>query len=69
MVVLVHRLGEDFFEITLDILPIKDLYIHEEIVPILAERLIENIKKSQFQIDPIIVDEKTGVILDGMHRY
>ena len=69
LVVLVHRLGEDFFEITLDILPIKDLYIHEEIVPILAERLIENIKKSQFQIDPIIVDEKTGVILDGMHRY
>ncbi len=47
---------------------VKKLHIHEEIIPEILDWLVEKIKKDKFFKDPIIVDEKTLVVLDGMHR-
>ncbi|MEM0000333.1 MAG: ParB N-terminal domain-containing protein [Desulfurococcaceae archaeon] len=44
------------------------LHIHEEIIPGILYWLVEKIKQDNAFKDPIIVDEKTLVVLDGMHR-
>jgi ParB-like chromosome segregation protein Spo0J len=44
------------------------LYIHEEIIPDILSKLVEKIKSDGVWTDPIIVDAKTMVVLDGMHR-
>lgn len=47
---------------------IEKLHIHEEIIPSILKWLVEKIKNDGVFKDPIIVDEKTLVVLDGMHR-
>lgn len=47
---------------------VKNLHIHEEIIPEILDWLVNKIKKDGFFKDPVIVDEKTLVVLDGMHR-
>jgi len=47
---------------------VDKLYIHEEIIPRILSWLAEKIVKDGVFKDPIIVDEKTLVVLDGMHR-
>lgn len=47
---------------------VKNLRIHEEIIPEILSWLVNKIKKDGFFKDPVIVDEKTLVVLDGMHR-
>ncbi|MEM2009586.1 MAG: ParB N-terminal domain-containing protein [Thermosphaera sp.] len=47
---------------------VSKLHIHEEIIPEMYEKLVEKIKQDGFFKDPVIVDEKTLVVLDGMHR-
>ncbi len=58
-----------YFTIKIDIARINDLYIHEEIVPKILSRVKNSMRTFGYQNDPIMIDEKTGVILDGMHRY
>lgn len=47
---------------------VNKLYIHEEIIPSILYWLVEKIKRDNAFKDPVIVDEKTLVVLDGMHR-
>lgn len=47
---------------------IHDVFIHEEIIPELLGKLIRNIESVGYLKHPIILDEKTHVVLDGMHR-
>lgn len=47
---------------------VNKLYIHEEIIPSILYWLVEKIKRDNVFKDPVIVDEKTMVVLDGMHR-
>jgi len=68
-VLLQYHIGQRVFLVEIDIAPISELYIHEEIVESSLKALMFSLKKSGFQRDPIIVDEESGVILDGMHRY
>ncbi|MGC9181297.1 ParB N-terminal domain-containing protein [Thermogladius sp.] len=44
------------------------LHIHEEIIPSMLRWLVEKIRSDKVFKDPILVDEKTLVVLDGMHR-
>ncbi|MGC9011763.1 ParB N-terminal domain-containing protein [Thermogladius sp.] len=44
------------------------LHIHEEIIPSILKWLVEKIRSDKVFKDPILVDEKTLVVLDGMHR-
>jgi hypothetical protein len=48
---------------------IDTLKPHEEVVESLVESLADAIKSQSIVRDPLIVDEKQHVILDGMHRY
>jgi len=59
-----HRL------VTLQIMleEVDKLHIHEETIPDVLSRLTEKIKADGYFIHPIIVDEKSLVVLDGMHR-
>ena len=51
------------------LLPIDELKPHEQGSPIYLELLKQEILKDQMLKYPIIADEKTHVILDGMHRW
>lgn len=51
------------------LLPIDELKPHEEGSPIYLELLKQEILKDGVLKYPIIADEKTHVILDGMHRW
>lgn len=60
---------ETGLEITIDILPIEILKPHEETIEEATRKLVNDIKTEGVVRNPIIVDKKTYVILDGMHRY
>jgi|GEM_PF-468886 len=48
---------------------IRGLKAHEEIKLPKADRLRSFMKRHQILPKPILIDERTGVILDGHHRY
>ncbi len=52
----------------LDILAVKDLLPHEQTVPPNVKRLKEAMLNIGQLVDPIIVDKKHKVVLDGNHR-
>ncbi len=65
----IHFFGEEEpFVIELDIASVDELFLHEEIVPSSLRQLIDSLKRSRVLSDPIIVDKKSGVVLDGTHR-
>jgi hypothetical protein len=55
-------------KVRLELLPVSTLKPHEETVGRLSEGLVARIIRDGLQRDPIIVDEQSGVVLDGMHR-
>ncbi|MCS7364235.1 MAG: ParB N-terminal domain-containing protein [archaeon GB-1867-035] len=64
----VFELSQLGFNVKLKLEYLKKLYIHEEIIPSLLDKLISRIKSEAVLKDPIIVDENSLVVLDGMHR-
>lgn len=68
MVDLVLVRNNKVFQGTIRVVPIKKLYLHEEIIESNLNALIRVIKKRNIFQDPVIVDRNSGVILDGMHR-
>jgi ParB-like nuclease domain. len=46
----------------------NSLHIHEEVIPDLLSQLAEKIRSDGVLRDPVIVDEKTLILLDGVHR-
>ena len=47
---------------------VEKLHIHEEVIPDILRRLTEDIRADGYFKHPVIVDSKTLVVLDGMHR-
>jgi hypothetical protein len=47
---------------------IEKLHIHEEVIPDIFRKLTEDIRTDACFKHPVIVDSKTLVVLDGMHR-
>ena len=47
---------------------VNQLHIHEEVIPDVAEKLASKIKSEGQFTNPIMADEKSLVVLDGMHR-
>jgi len=47
---------------------VEKLHIHEEVIPDILSKLTEEIKADGYIKHPVIVDSKTLVVLDGMHR-
>lgn len=52
----------------LKIRQVKDLYSHEQVIAYNLKRLKESMLNIGHLVDPLVVDEKTGVVLDGNHR-
>jgi len=47
---------------------VEKLHIHEEVIPDILHKLTEDIRADACFKHPVIVDSKTLVVLDGMHR-
>lgn len=47
---------------------VEKLHIHEEVIPDILHKLTEGIRADGYFKHPVIVDSKTLVVLDGMHR-
>jgi hypothetical protein len=47
---------------------LRDLKLHERVIDELVEKLKDSILNAKVIKDPVVVDEKTLVVLDGMHR-
>jgi len=47
---------------------VEKLHIHEEVIPDILHKLTEEIRADGYVKHPVIVDSKTLVVLDGMHR-
>lgn len=56
------------FQLRILLLGISDLRIHEEVLEELEYKLMQDILTRNKLLDPIIVDAKTKVVLDGTHR-
>ena len=48
---------------------VEKLHIHEEVIPDILHKLTEEIRADGYLKHPVIVDSKTLVVLDGMHRF
>jgi len=57
--------GEDDVELV----PLEWLKVHEEIKPKNRDKLLEMTKRWGGYTKPLIVDKRTGAILDGHHRH
>jgi hypothetical protein len=55
-------------DMELKIIQLQELYIHEEIIPKALNKLKQELLSQQVLKHPILVDSKTLVVLDGMHR-
>lgn len=65
---LIYIVKASKLELKITLVEIDKLYIHEEIIPKILSSLVEKIKNDGVWTDPIIVDEKTMIVLDGVHR-
>jgi hypothetical protein len=52
----------------LSIVPLREIKPHEATIPKILDSLVEDLRRTREQRDPIIIDKKTHVALDGMHR-
>lgn len=62
------KLAAPGLELQLRLEDLGKVHIHEEIIPELLDKLVDEIKSSGKVRDPVIVDSRTLVVLDGMHR-
>jgi L-serine kinase (ADP) len=56
-------------QVKLRLLPAEQLHAHEETIPPYLKQLTEQISSDTVVKHPLIVEDKTFIILDGMHRY
>jgi len=58
----------DKLDLKIAIVDTTDAHMHEETIPEVVQELATELLKDSVLRDPVIVDEKTIVVLDGMHR-
>lgn len=58
----------DKLDLEIAIIDIGSIHMHEETIPEVVQALAADLLKDSILRHPVIVDEKTIVILDGMHR-
>jgi hypothetical protein len=52
----------------IEVLPVKELLPHEETISLNLKRLKEAMLNIGHLVDPVVIDKKTKLILDGHHR-
>ncbi|MGC8661510.1 MAG: ParB N-terminal domain-containing protein [Nitrososphaeria archaeon] len=60
--------SKELLSYRLELLKINEVRPHEEVKIRNLSEIMNSIKQIGLQLDPVIVDEKTNVALDGMHR-
>ena len=65
---LVYTVKASKLDLKITLVETTKLYIHEEIIPKILSWLVEKIRNDGVWTDPVIVDEKTMIVLDGVHR-
>lgn len=63
-----YTIDHEGLKLDIALIPSDELLIHEETIPERLDSLKRRIRKDMVQSAPIIVDRKTSVVLDGMHR-
>ncbi len=63
-----YTIHHEKLSLHLKILDINSLFLHEETIPKALQRLTAEIERDNIVKHPIIVDEVSFVVLDGMHR-
>jgi len=63
-----YRIETQKLELKITIVDISSIHLHEETIPETVRAIAEDLLKSKVLRHPVIVDEKTLVVLDGMHR-
>lgn len=66
---MVFRISTPKIELSITVGDINKLRIHEEIIQKLFENLMGEIKSDKVVKHPIIVEENSLTVLDGMHRF
>src|SRR5512137_2150146 len=61
------ELAEEMLK-NLEVWEVKQLLSHEQVISYNLKRLKEAMLNIGHLVDPLIVDRKTGVVLDGNHR-
>jgi len=64
----VVKLGKTSETLRLSILPLSYIKPHESTIPRELDTLARDMQRTGFQRDPILIDSRTHVALDGMHR-
>ena len=59
-----YRIETEKLELRITIVDISSIHLHEETIPETVQALAEDLLKSQVLRHPVIVDEKTLVVLD-----
>ncbi len=62
------RIAHGNFILNILLLRISELKFHEEIIGALKDDILHDILRRNLLLDPIIVEERNKVILDGAHR-
>lgn len=55
-------------KVSIDLRPVHGLLPHEEIIESRASEMALRLRNDGVQKDPLLVDRKSGAVLDGMHR-
>jgi hypothetical protein len=63
-----YLINHEKLTLHIEIMPLNRLKPHEKIIPNEVERLAKSIHEAGMIRDPIIVDQTTWIVLDGMHR-
>ena len=58
----------DRIDLKIAIIDIRSIHMHEETIPEVVQALAADLLRDSVLRHPVIVDEKTIVVLDGMHR-
>ena len=58
----------DTLDLKIAIIDIKSIHMHEETIPEAVQELVAELLRDGVLRHPVIVDEETKVVLDGMHR-
>ena len=62
------KYNDRYYACELTLMPTDEVYAHEEIVEGSLKKLVKAIKESGYIEHPIIVESRSNVVLDGMHR-
>ena len=63
-----YTIHHEKLSLHLKIVDINSLFLHEETIPEVLEKLAVEIRMDEALRHPVIVDEESLVVLDGMHR-